>query len=896
MLTLLLCLPWLNPATASPPTVEARHPPSLEGEPGAIIHLAFVVHNTEPHSRRFKPELHLPAGWRAVLPELDFEIPARSHQLRLISVQISGSASAGPAQVNYTVTNLASGQHQTLTTQVDIAAKDDLVLTWQTPPSRWLFQEHPETLQVLVLNTGNTVQRLAVSLDKLGSLRGMSATMSDESLVLHPGDQQVLVIEVMAPNPSQHVRGTPQLTVILRSANAAYRLTHRFESLIAHAEVDLYLRLPMEWQMGLTWSNGHNGRLDWTQTLSGAGHVDEGQQHHLSFLLRRDRTESLSRPDGVRQVLAYESPWATAIAGDFVLSLSPLTGTGRLGRGLGLHSGNLHQPVRVGLHTLHRHTAEREVERAIDIQSNLGSVMQHQWIFSQARGGIDHLASMDGRHHRWISSVLRTQHWRQHDWQVELASSRTRTGTDDVRDGQAWHFQSHGTLTSTGHITYRLSSWHIDPDYAHPQRGHSLRHFTLGGAVSDGLGVRLHWQDRHTRRNAMVPTHDHWLGVQVNWRLRQNWRTEIGHQWQKNQTEDQAPLLMRHHHVGLRHDWDKGSLAWRFNWRDGRAAGRTLSARYRPHRRLSLVMHQHSSTRMGGVDDFYFDRRSLWGRRLALQWQPNASIALQLSYVERLRERELLSPAVIASVRQHSAGFRARLDYTASRHQRWWLEVQRQPTAAGAWDHLIQAGWTVAWQVPIRHRPQIGSLRGHVEPIPGQPIRIQVGNHSTLSDPSGQFTLPALPSGRHRVQIDRSSLPVGWVVDAPSTWTVDIAAGAPNPMTVRLVPAASLRGQITLAESAWLSLDRVPPMVISLHHADRHHHTVTDQHGRFAFDLLPPGLWTLDIDASQWPAGHRLNVSSKRLNLQAGERRALRLSLMSDDRAIEFVDEGRLDE
>ena len=899
MLTLLLCLPWLNPATASPPTVEARHPPSLDGEPGAIIHLAFMVHNTEPHSRRLKTQLHLPAGWRPVLPEGDFEIPALGYQLRLVSVQISAAAPAGQTQLDYTVTDVTSGQHHTLTTHVEVAAKDDLLLEWQTPPSRWLFQDHPDTLQVLVLNTGNTVQRLAVSLDKLGSLRGMSATLSDESLVLQPGNQQVLLVEVMAPDPGQRLQGTPRLAVVLRSANTVYRLEHDFEPLITYAEVDLHLRLPVEWQMGLAWThrhNSHKGHLDWTQTLSGAGHVDEDQHHHLSFLMRRDQTASLLRPDSVKQVLAYEGPWAAAIVGDFVLSLSPLTGTGRLGRGIGLRSGNVQQPIRVGLHTLDTNTAERQVERAIDLQSDLGSVMQHQWILSQASGGIDHLASMDGRHHRWISSVLRTQHSNQRDWQFELASSRTRTTTGHVHDGQAWHFQSHGTLTSTGRITYRLSSWHIDPDYAHPQRGNSLRHFNLSGAVRDGLDVRLHWHDRHTRRNAVLPTRDQWLGAQVNWQLQPAWHTEIGHQWQTSQPRGQALILTRHHHVGLRRDWGQGSLSWRLTWRDGRTTGRTLSARYRPHRRFSLVMHQRSSTDMVGVDDLSFDRRSLWGRRLALQWQPTASIALQLSYVERLRERAILSPAVIEPVRQHSHGFGARLDYTASRHQRWWLEAQRHQTAAGVWDQRIQAGWTMAWHVPIRRRPQIGSLHGHVEPIPSQPVRIRVGNHSTLSDPTGQFTLPALPSGRHRVQIDRSSLPVGWVVDAPSTWAVDIDDGARSQMTVRLAPAASLRGHITLAESAWLGLDSVPPMLISLHHADRHHHTVTDQHGRFAFDLLSPGLWTLDIDASQWPAGHYMDVSSKQLNLQAGERRALSLSLMSDERVIEFVDGGRLNE
>lgn len=888
LLVILMCLPCLHAALASPYTVEAKHPSSLDGTPGAIIHLAFLVHNDSAETRQFKDQLQVPKGWHPVLPTGQFEVPARGHQLRLVSVQLSASAPAGPAEIHYLLTDLISNKLQNLATQVDVAETDDLTLTWQVPPAQWLFQNHTETLRVLLANTGNTVQQLAVSLDAASGLQG---TVSDQSLVLNPGDQHVLSIDITAilPNHNQRFHGRPSLAMVVTSANTQYRLAHRFDALITHADVDLYLRLPMRLHVALT---RHNGDWTWEQAISGSGHVDEAKRHHLSFLLRRDHPTSFTQQDGFRQVMKYQGPKAEVVVGDFAMSLSPLTDSGRLGRGIAVRSGTHKHSLRVGLHSVQ---TEDHVTRAVELRTRLGSTVRHQLGLSTTRAATAALNNADDVKRRWASSLLRSQAEQPHQWQFEWAGSRAQDGLAKLRQGQAWHFQSHGPLTPSARWVYHLSGWQIGHDFAHPLHGSSARQADFSGPVHNRLRLRLYWHQQHWQSRAMSTMSNQRLGAQLTSLLQPNWRTELGVQWQSGQSDQRAGFIT---HLGLRRDWPKGSLSWRFEGRDGRISGRTVSARYRPKPSFSLTLQDRLRT--NSLDDLSLTDRRLSGRWLTLQWRPMQPLSLQVSYAERVRQSGLSNPLDTEPPRQQSHGLRARLDHTISHHQdrrhHWWLETRRHQDALGHRDRIIQVGWSKMWHTPIRRQRNMGSLHGTITPTPSQAVRIHVAGRSTLSDPSGHFSIPALPSGPHPVRIDRSSLPPGLVVAAPAGLIADINAGGSNHLNIALMEGASIHGQIALVESAWQGLERLPPMLISLSHADHHQHTVSDEAGRFVFDSLQAGSWTLEINAAQWPAGHHINNPIQTMTLAEGERRQMNLLLIPDQRSIEFIDEGHLHE
>jgi len=887
MLIMLACTPWLGATAGERPLLAAQHPLTQEAAPGAIIHLAFWVDNDLPRQRQFDEQLSTPDGWHLVFPTTDFALPALGHQLRLFSIQISPSAAAQSAHLQYTLTDRDSGYSQSITTQVDVAATQTLSLIWQPEPPRWLFQNHKETVHAQLVNTGNVHQHLQV---EVNTPNGVRATISTDALTLAPGEQVTLPIQLTLtpPAPTARLNAVPRIAVLLHSPNTTYRLEHRFEQLVIHSDVNHHVRLPL--QLHTTLQRTHN-HMELESALSGSGHIDEAQHHHLQFLIRRGNASPLAHAHRLRQILIYQGPDTEATLGDFVSAVSPLTTTGRLGRGIALALGTAEHPIRVGGHSQQVKSGEGLFERAIHLDTQLGPTLRHQLIFAQANSVDEAPVSSGHQRHRWISSVLRSPPLRDHSWQMEVATSRTQRALDTPHYGRAWHAQGAGTLPHTPTINYRFSGWHIDQAFAHPLSGEALYRLDLTGQLHDTLRARVHGYRRHAETRG---TRSQRVGVQISRRIQPRWTAEWGHQVRSDRIAT-TPLQITHeHHIGLRYRGSMGSVSGRVEWRNGQHARSVFSARYRPSPDFILTLRDRRST--DSRDHPLLEAVQHQGRSLAMRWRPINSFSLNLSYSERVRVSDRPSAVFNLPMQQRSHALSARLQYTHSRHQHGWLEAQRHRDARGHWHHSLKAGWTVAFDAPIRHRRDVGSLHGQIVPPPKQAVRVRVAQQGTLSDRDGRFVLHALPSGPQQIELDRSTLPTDRMVEDPDALMVMVPSGGGRHTTIRLIPAATIRGQIALAPAVWSRLDTVPRMLITLHNDDSTHHTLSDHQGQFVFDQLRPGRWVIEVDRSQWPARHHVDVPIQQLVLDGGTHHTIVFNLIPEHRPIQFIDEGRLDD
>ena len=882
MLTLLVSAPWISATAGDTQLLAAQHPLTLDAAPGAIVHLAFIVHNDQPQERQFAEQLHPPEGWHLVFPATDFSLPALGHELRLFSLQVSPSAAVAQQRIHYTVSDRDSGHSQSITTHVQVAATEDLTLLWRAEPPRWLFQNHQEILHAQIINTGNTHQHLEIDVK---TPMGVLATTETDTLALAPGEQTTLAIQLSVSEPIAHRNTAARIALQMRSEDTTYRLEHRFEQLVIQSDIDRHVHLPLQFHTTLQRINGH---LDLESTLSGGGPLDDAQQHHLHLLIRRGTALSLPNIHSFRQVVAYQGPHGEATLGDFFLALSPLTSTGRLGRGAALVMGDAAQPWRVGVHTLRMKSDQDHYERAIHLETSLGPALRHQLVVAQA-SGVD-AASADGQHHRWMSSTLRSRPQLEHDWQMEMANSRTVRAQQAPRYGQAWQLQGAGRLAQTPALQYRFSGWRIDQAFAHPQSGEAFYHLDLSGQLHDTLRARMHGYHHRIETNTLNQR----LGVEIGRRIRPNWTTELGHQVRTDRTATTPTSITHHQHIGLRHHGPRGSVSGRVEWRDARRTRSTWTAHYRPSSEFSLTAgHSRSTDRR---DQPVFETSQRQGRWLALRWRPIDLLTLDLRYTERVRVSNRASVLFQPSTQQHNHVLSARLHYAISRHQRGWLEAQRHRGPQGHWDHSLRAGWSVAFNAPIRPQRHIGSLHGHLDPPPRQAVRVRVAGQSTLSDQEGRFVIHALPSGPQQIELDRATLPAGLTVEDPGSLMAMIPNGGGSHTTIQLVPAAGIRGHIALAPSAWSGLDAVPRMLIRLRNDDSTYHTISDQQGRFVFEPLRPGRWIIEIDRAQWPARHHIDAPIQHLVLVSGSHHAVVFNLIPEHRAIQFIDEGRLDD
>lgn len=199
---------------------------------------------------------------------------------------------------------------------------------------------------------------------------------------------------------------------------------------------------------------------------------------------------------------------------------------------------------------------------------------------------------------------------------------------------------------------------------------------------------------------------------------------------------------------------------------------------------------------------------------------------------------------------------------------------------------------------PQRARPTTGSIAGLArdhdsgDPIAKAEIHIRsdatTAQRVTASSDLGLFDVDRLPPGRYRLSAAFAGQPVEVVnidVRAGEVSTVDLVftLGRPDPIRIdfgdeaaaaidRYRPrgldgAAVIEG--TVNDSA--TRQRVPGAVVTAVRADAStQQTVSDDHGRFRFDALPPGVYSVSAYYSIGGRG-QIEVRRSGINVDAAE-------------------------
>jgi hypothetical protein len=70
--------------------------------------------------------------------------------------------------------------------------------------------------------------------------------------------------------------------------------------------------------------------------------------------------------------------------------------------------------------------------------------------------------------------------------------------------------------------------------------------------------------------------------------------------------------------------------------------------------------------------------------------------------------------------------------------------------------------------------------------------------------------------------------------------------------------------------------------------------TISDRHGRFLFEQLVPGEWTLKIYGHNLPKHHYLENGTRKVMVAPGERGQVTVQVLPRLREIRFIDKGRI--
>ena len=168
-----------------------------------------------------------------------------------------------------------------------------------------------------------------------------------------------------------------------------------------------------------------------------------------------------------------------------------------------------------------------------------------------------------------------------------------------------------------------------------------------------------------------------------------------------------------------------------------------------------------------------------------------------------------------------------------------------------------------------------GSILGTVQggnaaatPISGVAVLLDDKTRA-VTDAHGAFAFGALTAGQHSVAILPDSFPASFGMTSTTTQKVAVATGEATRVSFVGAALGSIGGRVTLDKDQDKPDSGVSNAYVVANPGD--HAAITDDDGAFLLDNLPPGKYTLTVDAETLPEG--LTVTSELpppLNLEGG--------------------------
>jgi hypothetical protein len=171
---------------------------------------------------------------------------------------------------------------------------------------------------------------------------------------------------------------------------------------------------------------------------------------------------------------------------------------------------------------------------------------------------------------------------------------------------------------------------------------------------------------------------------------------------------------------------------------------------------------------------------------------------------------------------------------------------------------------------------------------------VYVGGTAAVTDRAGRFTFRTLAPGAHEVRVDERSVGIENVLATPGPVTVTVEGGRSSAVELPLGASGVLEGHVALEPAPGGAPQGLANLLVELARPGETRRTVTGADGRFLFEKLPPGTWTLKVYERNLPESHRLEQAEQTVTIAAGARAVATVRVLPRPRAIRFIDEGRV--
>lgn len=870
-------------------------PVLLDVSPGGTTTASFLVVNRSSRLMEVAEDVELPEGWSLVIGASSFVLSPGEERLRLVMFHIPQCASPGSYYIGYGVTDKGGGISCREEVSVTVIPQGKLELILHEGADR-VVAGSPLAARLTLLNHSNVSTQVSLSLTSSESYL-ISPDVDD--FVLEAGEVRDIDVSVETP-PDAPARVEH---VIIVEAEAHELDDHESRATIAVVQtvlpkvsslLDPYRRLPSRLKTTYVRGGGASGVAT---EFSGSGKLDAQGLHGVELLVRTPDTRDITT-FGLRDEysLRFRGRGYDARLGDAAYGLSRLAGQRRLGRGgsIALDVGDW----QFGGSYFGARTGEPENgQGAMRVGYRPGERFSLGFnLFDASGDGMDIL-----------SAECSSEPLENLDLDLELAARSTN------RRDRAYWVRARGNRGRARFFLERIAAGRgFDGRFS--DENHTTA--SIAVPVYGGLAINAFYRDYENRDRREDDVDD---GIEVS---------SITHEEARS--------------IGLRVNLSS-SLRGRIDYRDILRRGATSDVGFRYGTRTAKAALDYvrgnfnvvSTLEFGRLDDYEESVSSsvtthslsltLWPTkewrvsghfRSALAGSPDpsnsssaATLASEFRFAEDMSMRAGARWTSNRSAAQRgpdevTAGFDYALPFrhTITGDVRW-----RSPTGVGDESETsISLAYEIPFDTRLGRRKDVGSLRGRIETFEGSSKTgvpdavLMLGEFSAVTDENGDYVFPGIVPGDYSLSIGPSSIGLDGVPLEPLPRNVAIEGGSELRLDVEVAPPGRIEGFVGVAAAANDRLPptalpghgRLPPLVVEATNGSHSLRRLTDAHGRFCFDRLCPGCWTVEIRPDGLPRFCGLDCCTFTVDVRSGGMETVTASIESSVNEIPIIETG----
>ncbi|MGC4072487.1 MAG: carboxypeptidase-like regulatory domain-containing protein [Nibricoccus sp.] len=912
-LAAILFISWPAAAFADP-LIEIRSGQSVVVPPGGFFSATLAVpQELDGSVALLRDRVILPPGWNALSPiDLPFA-PAGGDRIRMIAVPVPLTAAAGDYRIIYTLSpdNDPGRELARAELRLTVPAVSSLRIELENVPEQLIAGD---SLRATWRLTNRSNHSTSIQAHARSSL-GLPVTLSSSALVLAPGESARISADAASPAglrseqthelllETRFGTGSGQsLQIVSAPTRLIPRVTFAPES---PDDLRLFLKTTAARRKA-----GNQEDTGFQTELYGGGFLDAERTRRLDLLLRSSQFGDARRILGQERYTArYRSPALDLLLGETTFSLSPLTQRWQWGRGAGVEYR--HAPLAAGVYFLEtRFTPEEsqwqgwflqyDAARSLRLRSNL--LVQERALPGPSTETHSVLPS--------LQVFLRPNRMNSLELEASASDNQHRS------DGQAWRARLKGR--GGENVYYDFEHINASPDYF----GYYHDLVSTNGNVSwqptpewlaqgSFLETRNN-PDRNPRKSSAFENRTASAGLDR--RLSPILSTSLNYYYTES-GDALRPTLpgFQQNSLNLAVTASTRPVMLRASAEGGRTRIDRPGASSAPFQYFSLMALTRSSKTstvslyLGDGDSRYDPRRRETMASGAVQWDFQNGFhfrtAASLTRYRDGQDRDQGSAEVGAAYRfRHGSFIESNIRISS-------LDNRQQERA-------LFVSYTVPLPVPAIHTRGSASLAGEIkietsaglQPVAG--VILHLGKLLAATDHRGRFVFPSVKAGRHELTVDQASLGLNTVLIHPGPFIIELTRGQRTQFDLFAARAARMEGEIARYENSSRDLSplsdasppasyqRVAPLAkirVELRRdGEKTRNTFTDGRGRFAFDRLPPGEWTLAVDETALPERHKLESREYSFALTPGASTRVELRVLPVHRPMQMLENRRL--